>query len=724
MKFWQYAVGGMSALLIFAAVIIGDNMQFSERSTFSQNPFLLMGTSRASFGGEIEFLPSGEMFWVDEDSETIGTDRERRLIQGIAAVGGTFFQTPEDSALTNKLWFGNAELHFEGATALVQMDIDGKATVLSGGGSVELFFDGERNSFILPAHSRITFDTKKPIVFDPYEEYYDLQKKFALESITTGKLVTKLWQAEQALAEWRSQFGHFAWNLPILWDSESGAFLQFLESITLGLPPAKRADRIFQESTQLLRNAHGKIDEPEVENILKEFREKVLDKPSWKSVATESDRFHKEWLWFEFAQKIWLPVVSPEASQQKFSALWSKDRNVLREQMRAAMLLSHNERWFRTEEQLSKFIKEFKSTAFTEEDLVQITRLRREMTGLLDAFPDYQSLPKIKTWTTIVREEQKYLSSRVQERFSEEIAHAIVRFVSKFIVKESGVDITKELNGLWFELKLSENKELVFSEAELTTIEQINLIGVSGMTPEQAQKALDQKQAQELIDAQLAELTSKEGEEKEEKKVIVGIANAKKLWEFLASKKIKLDITAFRTKRTETSLATRFANTETGKRKIEGVFDYHAQQFITLTLGEETIARLSAHRLEHWIKTIGGKFESEEEEEVKKEINEILQTTPQAVLGKKLVQELLRSFSVQVKRSQLEMKDKAYQRCAISRASYKGAFIDAEYNLLTQSFSRISVQKGEQFVSTSGMVSSDKFVLKLNALLATITDKD
>jgi len=724
MKFWQYAVGGMSALLIFAAVIIGDNIQFSERSTFSRNPFLLIGTSHASFGGEIQFLPSGEMFWVDEDTETIGTDTERKLVQGIAAVGGTFFQTPEDSAVTNKLWFGNAELHFEGATALVQLDTKGIATVLSGGGSVELFFDGETNSFLLPAHSRITFDTGKPIVFDPYEEYYDLQKKFSLEPITTGELVTKLWQTEQAFAEWRSQFGHFAWNLPILWNSESGAFLQFLESVALRLPSEKQADRAFQESTQLLRKAQGQIDEPRVEDILKEFREKVLDTSSWKSVATSSARFHKEWLWFEFAQKIWLPVVSPDANQQKFAALWHNDRNVLREQMRAAMLLSHNERWFRTEEQLSAFTKEFKSTEFAEEDVVEITRLRREMTGLLDAFPEYQSLLKFKTWTTIVREEQKYLSPQVQEKFSEEIAHAIVRFVPKFIVKESESDVTKTLNELWFELKLSENKEFTFSEIESTTVDHINLVGVSGMTPEQAQRALNQKREQELLNAQLDELSAKE-KDGEEEKADLGISNAKKLWQFLASKRIALDITAFRTTRTETSLTTRFANTEIGKRKIEGVFDYHAQKFVALTLGEESTADLSVHLLEYWIKNIGGKFEStQEEEEEENKVDGVLQTTPRAVLGKKLVQEVLRSFSVEVKRNQLMMKDEEYQRCAISGANYKEASIDAEYNLLTQSFSRISVQKGGRFVSDSGIVSSDQFISKLDALLATIPDKD
>ena len=359
MKFWQYAVGGIFATLIFAAVVIADNMQFVERSTFSQNPFSLIKTSRASFGGEIQFFPSGEMLWIDENSEITTTDTEKRIEHGVVVVGGTFFPTSEDSGATNKIWFGNVELHFEGATALIDLDTEGIATVLSGGGSVELFLGDTENAFVLPVHSWITINTKKLITIDPYEKYYNLQKQFKLRPITTGKLVTKLWEAEQALADWRSQFGHFAWNLPMLWDPDMGAFLQFLEKVTLRLPVEKQANRAFQENTKLLREAHETVDEDSAENVLQDFKEKVLNTEKWKSVLKNSEYFEKEWLWFEFAQKIWLPVVSPDAKQQKFALLWKKDPNVLREKMRAAMLLSHNERWFRAETQISDFIKEF-----------------------------------------------------------------------------------------------------------------------------------------------------------------------------------------------------------------------------------------------------------------------------------------------------------------------------------------------------------------------------
>ena len=59
MKFWQYLVGGAFALLIFAAALIVDNMQFLERNSFdNNNPFSLMGNSRVSFGGELQFLSS------------------------------------------------------------------------------------------------------------------------------------------------------------------------------------------------------------------------------------------------------------------------------------------------------------------------------------------------------------------------------------------------------------------------------------------------------------------------------------------------------------------------------------------------------------------------------------------------------------------------------------------------------------------------------------------
>ncbi len=721
MKFWQYLMGGLVALFIFAAALIADNMQFIERSTFVNNPFSLMGPARTSFGGEIQFLSSGELIWIDEDAELVLIENERRLTQGTVAIGGTFFSTSEDTDVTNKLWVGNAELRIESTSALVDFDAAAElVTILTSGGSIELWFQGKEVPFIIPAHSQITFNPTQAIELDSYLEYPELAKKFDLQPIFTGDFITQLDQIEVAFTDIRSQFGYFAWNLPILWAAQNGGFLRFLEKSALRLPAGKVASNEFRDLTEPIRIARKVIDEPTATKKLQEFKNTVLTKPLWQTVLEKNKQTQKEWRWFEFAQKIWLPVVSPDSVKQKFAVLWSDDTDSLRAKMRAIMLLSYNERWLRADAVLNQFSKQFSTTEFTAEDVVEIARFRREVSSLINTYPLYKNISFFTMWTNIVREEQKHLSLEQKEKISLEIAHEILKFVSEFLQKEDQVSLSKVLNKLWFELEISP-EYVSFSPEEQTTIDLINLVGTTGMTPEQALRAQEQQEKQTMIEEQLKEIEKAT----EEVTKNLGISNAKKLWEFLAQENIELDITSFRTTRTETELTTRFANTETGKRKIEGVFDYNTQEFITLTLGEVSEVDLPAHQLQHWIKKIGGKFESKKgaTEEIA-EGNGVIQTTPQAILGKKFVQKKLRSVGMDVNISQLEMMDEEYQRCAISEASYQGAKINAEYNFITQEFSRISIQKSGQFISKIGFFSADELIQTIGKAVSAIPSKN
>lgn len=722
MKFWQYVLGGLLALLVFSAVLIADNMQFSERNSFSQNPFSLVGTSHADFGGEIQFLPSGEMIWIDEGTELLVTEKKRELQQGSIVLGGTFFETAEDTEITNQLWFGVIRLETNATSALVHVDSEGMATILSGGGTLHLFFEGVNRPFVMPAHSQVLVDSRENITLDPVVDYFALQKEFSLLSLpSSGEWVTKLWQSEQALANWRTQFGHFAWDLPYLWESQNGVFLDFLEKITPKLPAEKTATRDFQEITIPLQEARDNIEDVSTKELLENFKKNILHQAPWEKMLLKSEQSQKEWTWFEFAQKFWLPVVSPDANEQKFSVLWKDNTDSLSEKIRAINLLSHNERWLRAEKKLNEFAVLFSTTEFTDEDVSELIEFRRAITNILQRFPVYQSIDNFRLWTKLVRVEQEHLSPETRQKLTLEVAHDILPFVAEFISKENDASITQHLNTLWIDLAISDTSSMIFSSEERTTIQLIEIVGVSGMTPEQARKVQAQDTQREDIADQLEALLE---ETPEEEVVDMGISNAKKLWEFLASEHIDIDISSFRTTRTEMELTTRFANTAEGKRKIEGVFDYHVQKFIVLTLGEETISDLSAHRLGRWIKNIGGKFESDSlvMEEVGVE-TEILQTTPQAILSRKLVQELLKSLEIDAKREKIEMLDESYQKSFISGIQYNGTQLSMEYDLLRQRFSHISLQREENIVSHSGTETIDNLKIILDQLSATFLDK-
>ena len=724
MKFWQYAVGGLLAVLVFSTVLIADNMQFSQRNSFSLNPFSLMGVSHAPFGGEIQFLPSGEMVWGDEGADLKRTDEKRVLQKGTVVLGGTFFPTEEDMPYTNTLWFGQDHIFVQKTSVLVNIDAEGMVTILSGGGSVNLFFEGQTSPFVIPADSRVVFDVATEIDRDPALYYYDISQELSLAPLGTGALVTQLRQAEQALAEWRSQFGHFAWNLPALWEVETGVFLQFLERITPVIPAEKSAMRDFQKITTPVQQARTKIEEDSVKDLLQQFRLQVMGSDTWRALLEKSEQAQKEWTWFEFAQKIWLPVVSPDANEQKFSILWQETPQSLEEHVRVLTLLSHNERWLRAEKEFSAFAQEFSKTEFSDKDAFLLTTLRRGVGTLLQRFSLYQSFENFQLWTNLIRIEQEHIPPDTRTVITQEVAHDLLSFIATFISQEDEASITQLLNGVWSDLPEGDITQASFSAVEQTTIQLIELVGVSGMTPEQAQKIKEQEQQREDIADQLEALLDDTGEESV---VDMGISNAKKLWEFLANEGIDLDLSSFRTTRTETELTTRFTNTAEGKRKIEGVFDYHKQKFIMLTLGEETTSDLSAHRLGRWIKNIGGKFESSSSSTQETEIDTtpgVIQTAPQAILSRKLVQELLKSLGIDVRREHIEMKDATYQKSIITGATYGDTKLNAEYDLLTQMFSRISLQRAESMVSYADSVSANALIKTLDQLKETLPDKN
>jgi hypothetical protein len=70
------------------------------------------------------------------------------------------------------------------------------------------------------------------------------------------------------------------------------------------------------------------------------------------------------------------------------------------------------------------------------------------------------------------------------------------------------------------------------------------------------------------------------------------------------------------------------------------------------------------------------------------------------------------------------MKDEQYQTCVILGARYKGAVLNAEYNLLTQEFSQISLKRAVRVAVHPGILSSQDLINTLDQLLITIPDKN
>lgn len=716
MKFWQYAVGVVLAILVFAISVVGDMTQYSERSTFSQNPFTLLGNQRAQFGGMLEFMETGEMVWLDDGVDLVTDKDVRRLNEGRVVVGGTFFPTSKHTAVTNQLWFGDVRLYSEFTTSLVDVSKDGVAKVLTGGGAVELYFGENEVPVIVPAHSQVEIPAEYVLERDPNTEYFVLREELKLQPLQDGKLKDELMAAEQVLAEWRAQFGHFAWNIPKLWAIPVGPVVQFLEGITLPLPGLKQARRDFQEEMQLLVGAYETENEKSMQSKLNKFRQRNLETSLLQRLLIRLPQEEKEWTWFEFAQKYWLPVVSPDALEQNFALLWKDSDAMENELMRSVALLSHNGKVLRADQQLEKLGEVIGEKEMHPAEAFHLSRLRRELTAVLDAFPIHRSVENFKLLRLISEKELGLLPQKAKVFVSTEIGHDVVRFVEPLINESNAREKVIELNSIWALLDFSFELSTVYSPDEIAVIEDIELVGVSGMTPAKVRLMKSQQKEQEALSEQLGEVQ----EEPEIVEEIEGITNAKKLWEFLAEQRIQLDITSFRTTRTETDLTTKFANTEAGTRRIAGVFDYNNKEFVTLTLGEETTENLPAHRLPRWIKLIGGKFDSGDgvvEEVVETPTSGISQNAPQAILARKLTQELLKGYGVELTRDDVEVISDDFQRTLTKDVVYENAKLTVEYSLLSREFSNMKLEKFGKVEQSDESVSADNMEEALGKLL-------
>ena len=720
MKFWQYAVGIMLAILVFAAVVVADMMQYSERSTFSHNPFSLLGVQKSNFGGELEFLESGEMIWRDDATELSVTKTERRLEQGTVVLGGTYFETTKDTAHTNQLWFGHIRMFNGFTTVLVDVDDIGDIRILTGGGSVELYFGDWEVPVIIPAHSQIKIPYLYVLEANPEFEYFTIREDFGLSPLSDNELSRKLNLAEMALAGWRTQFGHFAWNIPQLWVVPVGPVVQFLEKITIPLPSLKQSRRDFQAEMGPLVDIQKLSKEDVIKEKLEKFRNRNLNTSLLQRLLIQLSQESKEWTWFEFAQKYWLPVVSPNAIERSFAVLWESDGDAKRELIRAAMLLSHNGKVLATDEALSELSLVIENIEEHPVNLSDLGRMRREITAILDAFPIHRSKDNLQLLGDIARLELDLLVAKERERtlISIEVGHDVLRFVGPLIDDSSERERVIVLNSLWADLASYVGVEVTYSPDELEIIRDIELVGITGITPAKMRLKKQQLADQEAVSEQLGEI--KDEEPDAILSYIDSITNAKKLWEFLANENIQLDITAFRTNRTEMELTTRFANTEAGTRKIEGVFDYGSKAFRTLTLGEESTEDLPAHQLSLWMKFIGGKFDFGEEkinEVIAIETNGISQNAPQSILARKLTQEVLKGLGAELAREDIEVVSDDFQLTKATNVVYDNARLTTEYNLLTRSFINTELTRSGVAVTRKGAIASDSMGAVLEEML-------
>ncbi len=714
MKFWQYAVGVVVAILVFAAVVVADMMQYSERASFSQNPFTLLGNQKSTFGGTLEFLETGEMVWMDKGTDLKIKKDERRLNLGTIVLGGTFFPTTKDTALTNQLWFGDVRMYSEFTTALVNVSDEGDVTLLTGGGSVELYFAENPTAVVVPAHTQLEIPVDYVMEKDPEAEYFVVREELKMQVLQETLLTEKLTAAEKTLAAWRVQFGHFAWNIPQLWAIPVGPVVQLLEKITLPLPAFKQARRDFQEEMQPLVEAHNVSNEKAMRTKISKFRQRNLETSLLQRLLIRLDQEEKEWTWFEFAQKYWLPVVAPDAREQNFAKLWMDDEDMAREVIRSIMLLSHNVRVLRADEQMAVLGAELDEMEVHPSAVAKLSRVRRELTAVLNAFPMHRTADNFALLGKLTEKELFLLEGDAKMFVSIEVGQDVVRFVEPLIDFDVAREKVSTLNAVWAKLTIPAAKAAIFSPEELEVIEDIELVKTSGMTPAKVRLMRAQQEEQALLSEQLGEIKE---EEAVVDSVISGIMNAKKLWEFLNKEEIQVDITQFRTTRTETEVTTRFANTETGKRQIAGVFDYNAKMFRTLTLGEETTTDLEAHRLGRWMKLIGGKFDmgkETKEEEISEIGSGISQNAPQAILARKLTQEVLKGFSVMVIRDDVEVITTDFQTTRVEGVDYEGAKLTADYSLLGREFVNVKLARQGNIVTRDTAVS----VSDMGAILA------
>jgi hypothetical protein len=749
MKFWQYVVGSVLAALIFAAGFLSEGSRLSQYLEIQSSKDLLQKTTVEEQSAFTDtFFPNGEFLRSFKGTNVSFENEKRELFSGEVFIGGAFFslesvqevlrnkpfQLQTFGTLPNTIKLGTVLVHYRNSNVFVSRDaIKKRSEIWAVGHSVDIWFDGRKNPFVLPSDTKLTI-RESLINTDSANLFYTkLKKDFQMQSFElVGTDVGKNETVEQKILtalvkhrNWRKQFQDLAWNIPLLWnrgepDSFSRRVGDFLYAYTIGISQHKKAFFQFKNFVEpLVLSRQTAEDNKETEGVIKKLKEFIptFENPEWKSVLND-ENIRNEWQSFSLAQKTWLPMISPESPAFQFFVLWEQPRitplDKIEHLFTRAEVLAANRYPDATKSNLLELKSQWQQTSFTSQDKIRVTRLRRLVMEMIRAHSFLHQAEFFELHEALAQTELSLYSNEpdVEEELRLEIGQDLLSFLQKFLHLKTEKNVTKTLLSSWYARDIDVIAEKIgreiFTPEQKEVIELIKIVGDSGLTPEEiiAIKETDIRQhelelATETIedgDVILSEATS-------------GIRGAKDLLVYLKEQNIVVDLKEFKTDKESGETIFKGMIDED---PITGIFSYKTQQFKEITAFDATETNMAPIIMSKWIRSIMPVNVDEVTPADTFNFNtNVSQITSEAILSRRFLQTMLQSLDISVERNNIGILDEAHTQFQFISALYQDVLLSGKYNKSDDAFSEIVLQKGDKKIEIVEATPKSLFLEKL-----------
>jgi len=722
-KFVQYLIAFGIAFLVFGAVLLSENARFTLLSEV-KNPFSYAKNIQEIVSvpkdGKVQelLLPNGEL-WILFPGSVVDFQNGKKEVQdGRVFVSGIFLK----DGVSDNVQIGPLCVSLEGKEVFLFRDSTLKRSEIFAPVSfLQIYFSEESSPpFLLPHKMKVIVrDSQLSFLPTSYTE-----QKIAFE-MENGVLEESFSSALEQEERWKKGVRNFVFSAPNAWirlpeDNSVSRFIQFVKNtqnhVALGLSDSVREKRRFQSLLLPLVKSNLLAREGKTElatQTLEEFS-LSLSNNNLQDVPFRNAELNTLWKGFFQAYEAWTRIILPEADDVVFFSFW-REKKLVEPIKKLELFFSNIEKYaFRgafadTQIELQKMNR----VMMTEEgkmlkisDLPDLTRLRRLFSNMLLHEPFFQNEAWFEMYDTLVTKELELSESSDQaDILREEISHEIFSFLQTFLENHEKIDVSKIIlrsyQRLEIENMVTRLGRSIFSPEENELVGLVSLIGNTGLTKEELDAIRMAKENQEALTSQIEELGEKEEGQKEVTKIEGSqVANALYLKNLLEKAGVETKSMDFQTLREEGT--TQFSNGLYHTLPVSGIFYYPTQLFQTLRVGKGSIEKIN----ERFLK---GFLQQAESESVKKESpitspaetkNYISQTTPKAILERKLVQEILAAAEIKVSRDNIQVLDQEMNFFSVSGTDvYRGGNAKFVYNKSSGKIKDFTARVGTREVS-------------------------
>jgi hypothetical protein len=747
-KFTQYLIAVGMAFLVFSATLVSENAVFF---LFSNNTDPL--EKAIQFDTEIridteqkgsEHLSQDGEFIIVFPGTVIDFERDRREIVNGSVFYSSLFLHPDiqkDVPLpnfTDPLRAGHFKvrkllIHAPQSSIFVVRDNGFKTThVFVWGHQATLLWEGGIVPFVVPANTKLSvpdsfFET--PTL--SYQETKDILGYTPFPPSLEGSTLTlpeeMLSISLERLKIQQKEMDDFAFFLPQLWD-QMGERDHFMKKIIDVIKSAQKKLSIagvreqkgkesfflslhsFVKANSLIRNGKTSLGKLHLTKF-----NAILESVAWKMVLEKNPNLDMEWNHFFIAHNAWMQNGFSEDTKQ-FLKIWKSLE-------KTTPLKSIQDHFFQLEKYITrdlirgakKEIEEMQKIIDTHEITSGMTPEITQIRRMLGEFMQREILlQNEETFTLFASLIKKEIALTQDEHLLNEIKIEGIRFslsfLKIFLEDQNKIETSRVLLQLYEELSrgnfLEHNGKNILTVEEKDLISFLVLVGNTGLSPEEIALIKEKHEIQKELGERIDEVKEQQSSE-DVNKNSGQLQNAKYLNALFEKIGVPTETVYFSTNRAEG--ITSFRDGEWKGFLLSGTFHYPTQFFQTLKVGDTVENNFHARFLSGVLLQIEEKRKQEEIKE--NEIVFVSQTTPQAILERKLLQELLSLHSFVVERENIILLDAEMSYFKVSNARFNERyFVEFFYNRDLKTLESLQLQ------TKKNPVIFDKRVFKLETV--------